>query len=842
MRAFKCWPLIAIVLAGLFSVNPAQAQITSGADANTSRKAGDDNECAIAKNPSNHLQLFSACNTSTAGLFAARSTDGGVTWTFPDAADRTIADGDANQGPAGCCDPNLAWDTFGNLYLTYIDAGLTNIVTIVSTDGGLTFNNLASFNGLSVDQPSIAAVNTTAPGIPVAFWVVWNQGGAMVARGAAVTGAGVANIGAFTALQNIPGTAGCSFGDVAVSPAGVVVQVCGSPTGGQGPSTIRVNIDADGLGPNNFGATINAATTNVGGFDFIPAQNARSVDPEAGFAYDSNAASPHFGRLYLVFTEETAAENNNLDIMLQFSDDDGANWSAPIRVNDDATTRSQFLPKIAVNPLSGNIGICWHDARNSATNTAVEIFCSIATRLTATPTFMASARVSDGASTSNGAGVEFGDYSGIAYFQGRIHPIWADISNSTADNPGGTATFDAYTDRVLGGTAASEGDPHLKSVNGVHFDFQGAGEFTALRDGDMEIQFRHTPVETTFTPGADPYSGIATKVSLNTAVAAKVGNRRVTFQPEVDGVPDPGTLKVRIDGTVVTLPSGGQSLGNGGRVTKNGNGIIVDFPNGTSMVITPSYWDSQGKWYLNVNVYNTTALEGVMGAIFPGNWLPLLRNGTSLGPKPASLDTRFTQLYKTFADSWRVTPATRLFDSGGPALCMPSGWPREGGACVSRESRPATPIPAAEIAALCGRIQGKERRNNCVFDLRATGHRGFARAYVATQGTELNATETTVSIERETSAQGKPLTATVVVRPKLSKARPPRGTVQIIVDGEPAGSPVGVDAYGKALVRLPILRSGKHTIAARFVPGKDARFVASQSDEIPHIVTTTQVR
>jgi hypothetical protein len=839
----KSRSLIVLALAGLFLVDSAAAQITSGPDANTSRKAGDDNECAIAKNPSNHLQLFALCNTSTAGLFAARTTDGGVTWTFPDAADKTIADGDANQGPAACCDPNLAWDTFGNLYVTYIDAGLTNIVTIVSTDGGLTFSNLVSFNGASVDQPSIAAVNTTSPTAPVAFWVVWNQGGSMVARGAAVTGAGVANIGAFTALQNIPGTAGCSFGDVAISPGGVVVQACGSPTGGQGPSTIRVNIDADGLGANNFGTTINATTTNVGGFDFIPAQAVRSVDPEAGLAYDSNNASPHFGRLYLVYTDETVDENNDTDIMLRFSDDDGANWSAPIRVNDDATTRSQFLPKIAVNPLSGNVGVCWHDARNSATNTAVQIFCSIATRLTATPTFMASAQVSDGASTSNGAGVEFGDYSGIAYFQGRIHPIWADISNSSADNPGGTATFDAYTDRVLGGTAASEGDPHLKTVNGVHFDFQGAGEFTALRDGDgMEIQFRHTPVETTFTPGADPYSGIATKVSLNTAVAARVGSHRVTFQPDVDGVPDPSTLKVRIDGAVVNLPMGGQSLGNGGRVMKNGDGINVDFPNGTSLVVTPGYWDSQGKWYLNVDVYHTPALEGVMGAIFPGSWLPLLPNGTSLGPRPASVNDRFNQLYKTFADAWRVKPATRLFDAGGPDLCVPSGWPRQGAVCVSRQVHPASAISAAEIATLCGRVDEKQRRNNCAFDLRATGDRGFARAYAKTENTELHATETTVAIPSESSPHGKPLTATVVVRPSLRKARPPRGTVQIVIDGERAVAPVSLDDYGRALVKLPILQPGKHKIEALFVPDRSGPSLPSRSEGVLHTVTATDVR
>ena len=51
-----------------------------------------------------------SCNTSSPGLFAARSTDGGDTWTYPDATDKTIADGDAGQGAAACCDPTIAWD------------------------------------------------------------------------------------------------------------------------------------------------------------------------------------------------------------------------------------------------------------------------------------------------------------------------------------------------------------------------------------------------------------------------------------------------------------------------------------------------------------------------------------------------------------------------------------------------------------------------------------------------------------------------------------------------------------------------------------------------------------
>ncbi len=430
---------------------PRPADLTPGVDRNLSQRSGDDNECAIAKNPVNPNQLFELCNvTGAAGQFAARSTDGGTTWIYPDPGDKTITDGDPGQGPDACCDPTLAWDQFGNLFITYIGASLSTIETIFSTDGGATFTNLATFSG-SVDQPTV--VEATVTGGNTNVWVVWNQGGAMVARGALVTGLGPGGIGAFSALQTIPSTSNCSFGDIGIAPSGAVVQVCENPTGGQGPATLRLNVDADGLGPGGFAATASTVATNVGGFDFIDPQNSRSVDAEAGLAFDRNPASPHFGRVYLVYSDEPVNEAtpSNTNTMLRFSDNTAGTWSAPIKVDDDAsTTKAQFLPKIATDRVTGHIGVCWHDARNSPSNTAMQLFCTSSNGQVATPTFLPNVQVSDGASVSNGAGVEFGDYMGLVFGADVLHPAWADTSNSTGNNPNGTSAFDAFTDRVTG--------------------------------------------------------------------------------------------------------------------------------------------------------------------------------------------------------------------------------------------------------------------------------------------------------------------------------------------------------------------------------------------------------
>jgi hypothetical protein len=292
----------------------------------------------------------------------------------------------------------------------------------------------------------------------------------------------------------------------------------------------------------------------------------------------------------------------------------------------------------------------------------------------------------------------------------------------------------------MGPTAgpANRGDPHLTTTNNVHFDFQSAGEFTALKDQDapFELQTRQTPVLTNFTPGANPYTGLASCVSLNTAVALQIGKHRVSYQSPGSGGPNERRMELRIDGKIVNLSLGSISLDGGNFAAANGGGSITfGISDGTRIVVTPNFWSSQGYWYLDVEVTGTSARAGIMGHVAAGEWLPRGGRGENFGAMPAALPDRFSILNRKFADSWRVTNSTSLFDypSGlNTANFTDPDWPSEQLNCQTSKllgPKVKEPIPTETAERLCLRFKDKETQKECVFDVMVTGEPGFAKLH-----------------------------------------------------------------------------------------------------------------
>jgi hypothetical protein len=437
----------------------------------------------------------------------------------------------------------------------------------------------------------------------------------------------------------------------------------------------------------------------------------------------------------------------------------------------------------------------------------------------------------------------------------QLNDLYGKFSVSWTGGGTNATRLSNWLDPVGGGTTLGmDGDPHITTADGTHYDFQGGGEYISLLDADgIEIQTRQAPISTTFNPGADPYDGLATCVSINSAVAVRAGAHRITIQPNLSGQPDPSGLQLRLDGVLTALGPSGASLGADGRVVPAGDGFEIDFANGTVLMVTPLFWTDQGKWYLNVDVFRPSGSSGIgggapgslrlpagiMGARAPGSWLPSLPNGASLGSMPASLHQRYLDLYQKFGESWRVTKETSLFDYA-PGTSTETftnrSWPLENPPCVVPESPPAKPLDRAIAVRLCRDVVDRKMRANCVFDVTVTGEPGFAKLYLTSQQIRARSTTTTLVDWKEPTKPEEAATFIATVS-TLTRERGVRtGTVQFIVDGEKMGV-FKLDANGRARWTTRSLKPGKHQVSANYIPGRGSALMRSSSLEKIHTVS-----
>jgi hypothetical protein len=414
--------------------------------------------------------------------------------------------------------------------------------------------------------------------------------------------------------------------------------------------------------------------------------------------------------------------------------------------------------------------------------------------------------------------------------------VWDPFAFNTDENCGyhtGTLKGD------LSMTGNHIGDPHVHTVDGTAYDFQSVGEFTVLRDGErMEIQVRQWPVPTA-SPATDGHSGLTECVSINIAVAVRMERHRIALQQE----PERQRLEFYVDGKPAEMPVNGIELG-GSRViafaaASGEHGIRVDFADGTVVLITPNYWGANSVWYLDVSVSNTSADEGVMGFIPKGSWLPRLRNGVDVGPRPALPHDRYVMLYKTFADSWRVTEKTSLFvyaPGTSTATFTDPDWPAEKLPCRLKPQfqipgvkvHPGMPVDKAEM--ICRIVTDKNLYANCVFDVATTGDETFAKGYVFAEELRLYSTSVKIGCYQVPSRAYRPpkagetapaqsvrsLVVTVAVSP-LTRGRPiPTGCVTVFIDDVPMNRAIPLDGSGRARVKITGLKPGEHKFRATY--------------------------
>ncbi len=255
-------------------------------------------------------------------MAVSRSDDGGATWSAPvNASASVMTNQSSHDKPWFTVDNTAGSPNRGNLYLswTLFQQNESSIRFVRSTDGGQTWSPAGALARLSLAETQAREViqgSFIATGPNGEVYVIWYDSRA----------------GGVRIRKSTDG--GASFGDpvTALSPVGF-----------------------------QFSRYVN------GHFD-VPAFFQVVVD---------NGSSPNRGSVYVVANPLGA--DGTMDVTLTRSGDGGATWSAPVRVNNDATATDQFMPAVAVAD-NGNVGVAFLDRRNDPEdNSLLDVYLGVST-------------------------------------------------------------------------------------------------------------------------------------------------------------------------------------------------------------------------------------------------------------------------------------------------------------------------------------------------------------------------------------------------------------------------------------------------------------------------------
>src|SRR6266487_7090030 len=351
----------------------------------------------------------------------SRSTDGGTTWTDGGTLPASAA------GDAG--DPVLARDsTSGRIYFATLGFTNSNVIQVFrSTDNGATW--LAPVNGTpggsSEDKEWITVDNFPGAGNGNVYLVSRRFGAGPGIYHFRSTDGG-ATWGPSGGTPIVSGNQGAF---VTVSPnhsvhvfwyAGTTLQVRKSTDQGvtwNAPSTVASGL----IGGSNGDLGLTGLRQGTATFSLFRTNE-----------FPHAAVNPVSGNIYVTYDNDGPG-SDKADVLFVQSTDGGATWSAPIRVNDDATTTDQWMPTIVVSPAGDRLGVFYYSRQEDpANNNLFKRYGRIASISGGTITFTPSFAVSDTASLPEFGrdsvvnSTYMGDYDQVVATPNAFHVVWSD--------------------------------------------------------------------------------------------------------------------------------------------------------------------------------------------------------------------------------------------------------------------------------------------------------------------------------------------------------------------------------------------------------------------------------
>lgn len=387
------------------------------------------NEPSVYIDPGNTNHLLAGANIDNYYI----SEDGGLTWSA-----KVLT---SDLGVWG--DPCMIVDTAGNFYFFHLsypsnDQWIDRIVCQKSEDGGITWNN---GSGIYVNSPKQqdkewAVVNPVTNEIYVT-WTQFDEYGTTnpVMRSNILFSKSSDEGETWSPAIRINENDGnCVDSDStvegAVPAAGPDGQIYVSWAG---PAGIVFDRSTDG--GNSWLDQDVFVSDFPGGWDYsVPGISRCNGLP---VTCCDLSQSLYRGNIYINWSDQKYGTQDT-DIWFSRSEDGGDTWSSPLRVNDDASGKQQFMSWMTVDQANGTIWIVFYDRRNYDDN-RTDVYLAFSKDGGESFTNI---KISESPFIPK-ANIFFGDYTNITAFNNIVRPIWTRMEN------GNTTIYTAIMDQLF---------------------------------------------------------------------------------------------------------------------------------------------------------------------------------------------------------------------------------------------------------------------------------------------------------------------------------------------------------------------------------------------------------